>query len=419
MYASARTGSVGVSILRSVSASFPLLATVFLTTAFGQGSQTPVFSGVPSNLTVQCFSDVPYALMSMVDVVPYGVPSNAVGSVGTTNTLQIWRFGNGGLLELCGPLAGRAQIENAIANGVPCLASVGETVRLATGINGISQGFRDRYDANPIVVLPVVNDFPIGSAEVTIHAFIMGQLLGPGTGTGLNWTIDVKILSVAPPANVTATDDCGVDTNIVFAESQSNPGTSCSNIITRTWTATDFCGNSATATQTIVVADTTPPSISCPAAVTVFSDAGQSTASHVSLGTPTASDNCLAVPTMTNNAPTQFPVGTNEVVWTATDSCGNSAICTQNVIVLDATNFRIISILPQGDDILVTWMMPLGHTGVVQATAVGTDGAFSNNFHDISVPIFTSGSGWVTTNYLDAGAVTNMPACYYRVRLTP
>src|SRR5207245_9902710 len=40
-------------------------------------------------------------------------------------------------------------------------------------------------------------------------------------------------------------------------------------VISRTYRATDQCGNSATCTQTIIVQDTNPPSITCPANLTM------------------------------------------------------------------------------------------------------------------------------------------------------
>src|SRR2546427_4405002 len=42
-------------------------------------------------------------------------------------------------------------------------------------------------------------------------------------------------------------------------------------------------------------------------------------ASGVILGTPTASDNCEGSGVVINDAPSQFPIGTNTVVWTVTD----------------------------------------------------------------------------------------------------
>ena len=55
----------------------------------------------------------------------------------------------------------------------------------------------------------------------------------------------------------------------------------------------------------------------------------------------------------------------------------------------------------------------------VQATACRADGSFSNNFTDLSPNIVISGSGDVTTNYLDIGGATNLPSHFYRVRLVP
>ncbi|MBI3416214.1 MAG: HYR domain-containing protein [Verrucomicrobia bacterium] len=46
------------------------------------------------------------------------------------------------------------------------------------------------------------------------------------------------------------------------------------------------------------------------------------------------SDNC-GVASLVSNAPTQFPVGTNLVTWTATDVNGNTATCAQLVVVVD------------------------------------------------------------------------------------
>src|SRR5207249_4238870 len=62
---------------------------------------------------------------------------------------------------------------------------------------------------------------------------------------------------------------------------------------------------------------------------------GQCYASGVTLGNPASSDNCGGAVAVTNNAPAAFPNGTNAVIWTATDSCGNSSTSTQQVIVVD------------------------------------------------------------------------------------
>ena len=103
---------------------------------------------------------------------------------------------------------------------------------------------------------------------------------------------------------------------------------------TVTWTVRDTHGNSASCPQTVIVNDNQPPTISCPALVTVVATPGLCGATNVALGTPVVADNCGLV-RVTNNAPAVFPVGTNTVIWTVSDTHGNSASCRRLVIVND------------------------------------------------------------------------------------
>src|SRR5439155_24055343 len=101
------------------------------------------------------------------------------------------------------------------------------------------------------------------------------------------------------------------------------------------WTATDIHGNSGTCTQQVIVVDNQAPTISCPADVTVNTDAGLCTASGVNLGVPASADDNCSVASVVNDAAASYAVGTNAVIWTVTDIHGNSATCTQQVIVVD------------------------------------------------------------------------------------
>jgi hypothetical protein len=56
--------------------------------------------------------------------------------------------------------------------------------------------------------------------------------------------------------------------------------------------------------------------------------------SGVKLGTPNIGGNCTGV-TVTNDAPSSYPVGTTFVTWTVTDSVGDTASCQQKVTVKD------------------------------------------------------------------------------------
>ncbi|MDH7460323.1 T9SS type A sorting domain-containing protein [Chitinophagaceae bacterium 26-R-25] len=131
---------------------------------------------------------------------------------------------------------------------------------------------------------------------------------------------------------VTATDNCGSVTRTWVKDDVSG---SCPKIITRTYKATDACGNSATCTQTITVQDITPPTIACVSDVKVECGAATDTAST---GIPVATDNC-GKPTLTHNDVTSskncYSVITR--TWTATDGCGNTATCVQHITVTDRT----------------------------------------------------------------------------------
>src|SRR5206468_4361811 len=168
----------------------------------------------------------------------------------------------------------------------------------------------------------------------------------------ITWTVDttapVLVNCPAPtlhlgcnPASIPTTNSYAVNAADgctafpAITRSQVDTVSGCVYMRTLTWVATDGCGNSASCSQSIDWAiDTTPPTISCPALVTVVASPGLCGATNVSLGTPTVSDNCGPV-TITNNAPALFPVGTNTVIWTVTDSHGNSVTCPQTVIVND------------------------------------------------------------------------------------
>ena len=79
-----------------------------------------------------------------------------------------------------------------------------------------------------------------------------------------------------------------------------------------------------------------------------------------------------------------------------------------------ASYFHILSILPLGNDVLITWMTTGGLTNAVEAVP-----ALGGSYSNISGNIIITGSGLTTTNYLDAGAATNSPANFYHIRLVP
>jgi subtilisin-like proprotein convertase family protein len=150
--------------------------------------------------------------------------------------------------------------------------------------------------------------------------------------------ITVSCASAVPAPNialVTATDNCTAVavthvSDIISSQTCTNRYT-----ITRTYRATDVAGNFSNCIQTITVNDVTPPTITCPANITVNTAAGACNA--VVNFTSTATDNCGGAITITSvpASGSTFAVGTTTVTTTATDACGNISTCTFTVTVND------------------------------------------------------------------------------------
>ena len=81
--------------------------------------------------------------------------------------------------------------------------------------------------------------------------------------------VTVECDAVPAPAILTATDNCDGDVPVEFKERRIDGPCPDSYTLTRTWTATDDCGNSTSCSQTITVEDITPPAITCPSGITI------------------------------------------------------------------------------------------------------------------------------------------------------
>src|SRR5258707_7799058 len=73
-------------------------------------------------------------------------------------------------------------------------------------------------------------------------------------------------------------------------------GTSCRQTNTATWTATDACGNSASRSQTIILVDTTAPTVTTPQG----NDATNQCGTALSFSAPVFADSCSSVSVVSN-----------------------------------------------------------------------------------------------------------------------
>ena len=107
--------------------------------------------------------------------------------------------------------------------------------------------------------------------------------------------------------------------------------------ITRTWTATDNCGNTSACDQIIEIEDTTPPVFTIPAMDEVIecdlaTNGANLTAWLMSNAGAAADDNCGAVTLSTVGLTSTVICGnaiTYSVTIRATDECGNSQMILQ------------------------------------------------------------------------------------------
>jgi len=91
---------------------------------------------------------------------------------------------------------------------------------------------------------------------ITVHDLTPPTIMCPNS-------VSVPCYSLVPAPNtslVTASDTCGGAVAVTFVgDSESNLGSSCNNVITRTYRATDVCGNTATCSQVITINDNLAP----------------------------------------------------------------------------------------------------------------------------------------------------------------
>jgi large repetitive protein len=136
------------------------------------------------------------------------------------------------------------------------------------------------------------------------------------------------------PLTVVATDNCTGAATVTFVNDV-NTNSICANkySVTRTYRATDLCGNAATCAQIIAINDNVPPTLTCPP---------NSTLACTSLIPPslpflgTAVDNCTGGVIVTAGIEQSFPGTcfdplTKIRTFIATDACGNAATCQQTI----------------------------------------------------------------------------------------
>ena len=96
------------------------------------------------------------------------------------------------------------------------------------------------------------------------------------------------------------------------------------------------------ANQSVLVVDTTPPSVTAPRDKTIEAASQCLNVPHSELGLPAVSDLVDANPSVSSSPAGPYCLGETLITWTATDSSGNAANATQSLFVQDAAPPRVI-----------------------------------------------------------------------------
>ncbi|WP_262734052.1 HYR-like domain-containing protein, partial [Gaetbulibacter sp. NE] len=135
-------------------------------------------------------------------------------------------------------------------------------------------------------------------------------------------------------------DNCDAGLEATYSDAVADGNCANESVITRTWSVTDDCGNTATLVQTINVVDTTAPTFTVPADVTIECDQDANDLTLTGDVTDEA-DNCDAGLEATYSDAVADGNCANESVitrtWSVTDDCGNTATLVQTINVVDTT----------------------------------------------------------------------------------
>ncbi len=347
---------------------------------------------------------------------------------------------------------------NVSTTASTCSATLDDELGVATAEDNCTQSVDIKRTGVPRVPCPIPGDpgrtcesfvFPTGTTIVTYTA-------KDAAGNTTVGTQSVTVLedpaippTITPPGTVTlytgaGATSCGVtvsnlDATLGTATASDNcPGVTVSRSgvpagsffplgnTTVTYTATDKSGNTSSANQTVTVVDNTPPVVTAPAAVTLYTGPGATSCGVVvsnlngTLGTGSATDNCAGVGAVTRSgvpAGNNFPEGVTTLTYSATDAHGNTGSATQTVTVIDNT----APLITCPASITIEPTCPTGAIGTYTAP-VGTDncpGAVTSRTAGLaSGSVFPIGATTVTYTVNDAHS--NSASCSFTVTvLTP
>lgn len=207
--------------------------------------------------------------------------------------------------------------------------------------------------------------------------------------------ISIECDESTDPSNtgdLTASTGCSTpNNNVTITYTDAITAGSCTNAytITRTWTATDNCGNSETHVQTITIEDNTAPVVTCGQSTDqINTGSGSATAPDYTSGS-TFVDNCTAngnlIISQNPAAGSSLTPGTHTIDVMAEDECGNIGSC-QVILSIINTNGITITTAPSDISIECDELTDPSNTGqaIAQTSCTTNGGAINITYADVS-----------------------------------
>lgn len=267
----------------------------------------------------------------------------------TTYTQMITVVDAGPALKPGAVLPGQINVNTCLANApLPAASSIAMLFKTCSGGNTTATLISSSIDGNncdwKVTYGYRITD-ECGNFTITFITYSGGDKTAPvitlASATKLSCN-PTRAQIEAAFGTATVTDNCSQNfVAIGNVGTETTTGSTCNYSTTKTWTVTDACGNTATATQTLtyIKGIAAPPVIHCPADVNTDCSKGNTSPSSTGMATATAgcgsvtiSYSDVVVITRRNGNAISYTISRT---WKAADVCGNTSTCTQIIKVDD------------------------------------------------------------------------------------
>jgi gliding motility-associated-like protein len=346
-------------------------------------STAPVFQNCPPNLTInlpasKCDSAVTWVAPTLTDncsaLTPVSdFPPGSIFPVGDTSVTYIGLDSSGNLAVPC---KFNIKVRDQVKPVIDC-PTAPIVVQSTDPCGTVPQWTFPNVTDNCLLKLVDSVYVPGDTFLVGLHTFVIKAY--DASGNVDTCTITINVLGIVPgisglPQNITidgcpqsvdwvaptATGFCMLDS----LTSNYHPGDMFPmGTTTVVYTAHDHSGTTVSASFTVTIMETQPPVISCPNGGAISVNVGGVIVSNpddflltadtvsgcsgarLTFSLPAATDNCLGVQVSQVSGPLSgmvFPVGSDTLIFRATDAAGNTAQCPVVVKVLPLTLARPI-----------------------------------------------------------------------------